>query len=236
MGVGVQKAGTTWWYSLLARHPGIYEHRAFHKERHFFSPFWAGGFGPADAAEYHRWFPRPPGQITGEWTPDYLHQHWVGPLLHRAAPEARLLVLLRDPIERYRSGLAHHLEQGERITPILASDAFMRGLCADALERLDKIHGAGRILVLQYEACRDAPAAHLAETFRFLELDDGWEPPDLASLVNPARATKLHLDDGERHHLAELYADEVARLSRRYPQLDLDRWPSTTNAQHVGGT
>ncbi|MGH9103586.1 MAG: sulfotransferase domain-containing protein [Acidimicrobiales bacterium] len=235
VGVGVQKAGTTWWYSLLALHPDVYDHVAFHKERHFFSPFWAGGFGPGDVAEYHRWFPRPPGQLTGEWTPDYLHQHWVAPLLRRSAPEARIMVLLRDPVDRYRSGLAHHLEHGERITPLIASDAFVRGLYADALGRLEVLYGADRVLVLQYEAYRDAPAARLAETLRFLGLDDTWQPPDLRSRVNPTRVPKVDLDEGECRHLAELYADDVARLGQRYPHLDLDRWPSAMKGQAVGG-
>src|SRR6266516_2935809 len=97
VGVGVQKAGTTWWFSLIERHPGVYAHPGFHKERHFFSQFWARDFSDADVAEYHRWFPRPPGMLTGEWTPDYASAHWVAPMLHAAAPEAKLLLMLRDP-------------------------------------------------------------------------------------------------------------------------------------------
>ena len=61
---------------------------------------------PADFVErYHRNFPRPAGGVTGEWTPRYMYDHWSLRLLRRAAPEARILVILRDPIERYRSAL-----------------------------------------------------------------------------------------------------------------------------------
>src|SRR6516162_10204326 len=39
VGIGVQKAGTTWWYSLLAAHPDVSSRLDIHKERHFFDRF-----------------------------------------------------------------------------------------------------------------------------------------------------------------------------------------------------
>ncbi len=37
VGIGVQKAGTTWWYRLLTAHPGVSSRPGIHKERHFLS-------------------------------------------------------------------------------------------------------------------------------------------------------------------------------------------------------
>ena len=48
--------------------------------------------GDEEVTGYHRWFPRAPGTMTGEWTPDYLTFPWVPPLLQRAAPDARLVI------------------------------------------------------------------------------------------------------------------------------------------------
>ena len=41
VGIGVQKAGTTWWYELMLTHPGIFAPAGIHKERHFFDRFGA---------------------------------------------------------------------------------------------------------------------------------------------------------------------------------------------------
>jgi hypothetical protein len=204
----------------------MYEHPGFHKERHFFDRFWAGGFEERDVAEYHRWFPRPPGRKAGEWTPDYLHQDWVAPLLVRAAPQARVVALLRDPVERYRSGLAHHRARGERVTPMVASDAFARGLYALQLERLEANFDPSQVLVLQYEACKEAPAQALAQTLRFLGLDDTWVPTGLGEPVNPTGSAGPDLSPRRRAELAQAYAPDLARLAQLHPELDLDRWPS----------
>ena len=108
VGIGAQKAGTTWWFALIASHPGVAQRDDIHKERHFFDRFAARSFGAEQCTQYHGWFPRPAGMVTGEWTPDYMHLGWVPSLLADAAPRTRLLVLLRDPVERFQSGLAHH--------------------------------------------------------------------------------------------------------------------------------
>ena len=88
VGIGAQKAGTTWWYSLIAAHPGVTSRPDIHKERHFLSRFGAERFTPTDIDRYHGWFPRRAGTIAGEWTPDYLSCPWVAPLLSLAAPRA----------------------------------------------------------------------------------------------------------------------------------------------------
>src|SRR6266567_1197953 len=189
----MQKAGTTWWFSLLEQHPQVYNDPRFHKERHFFSHFWMKEFSPPHSVEeYYRWFPRPVGMVTGEWTPDYAHYPWVAPLLRIAAPSAALLVLLRDPVERYQSGLAHHAAHGDRLDPQRAADAFARGLYAKQLQPFESAFGAERLLVLQYERCCRSPLSMLAETFRFLCLDDTFEPENAQVVVSPTgRANTL---------------------------------------------
>ena len=133
VGIGVQKAGTTWWYQLLSSHPDVWSPEGMHKERHFFDRFGAEPFGPTAVDRYHGWFPRPPGTTTGEWTPDYFFFPWVAPLLTRAAPEARLLLLVRDPIDRFRSGLAHQKRMGTPDSSSSVADAMERGFYHRAL-------------------------------------------------------------------------------------------------------
>ena len=226
VGIGVQKAGTTWWFGLIAAHPGVAQRPGVHKERHFFARFATAAFGPAEVEAYHRWFARPAGAQAGEWTPDYVSQPWAVPLLWQAAPEARLLLMVRDPVERFVSGLAHSAVTGGAHGGAVVAEAYARGCYATLLRPWLARFGAGRVLVLQYERCVADPAAQLARTYRFLELDDGFTPAGIAHPASPTRVAKLALDDDARRRLAALYASEVSELADMVPGLDLGLWPS----------
>jgi hypothetical protein len=225
VGVGVQKAGTTWWHSLIEQHPQVYRHPGYHKERHFFDRFWQEPFGADDVAAYQRWFPRPPGRLSGEWTPDYCCYEWIPPLLRKSAPDAKVLFLLRDPVERYRSGLSHYAGLGQPLTSLLASDAFRRGLYVDQLASYEALFGRERLLILQFETCRDSPLTELRRTFTFLGIDDGFAPTLTDETTNRS-GKQIDLPPDRRASLVELYAGDVVAAAARYPEIDLDRWPN----------
>jgi hypothetical protein len=226
VGIGVQKAGTTWWFGLVVAHPDVAHRSPFHKERHYFAPFATTAFSDDDVRRYHEWFPRPAGKLAGEWTPDYIYQRWVPPLLERAAPRARLLVMVRDPVERFVSGLAHsHVLPGSHLGTVVA-EAVDRGFYAAALRRWRAALDAHRILVLQYERCVEDPAGELARTYRFLGLDDRFRPPDVRRPASPTLQEKVSLDDDARSRLVELYAADVEELVGLVPDLDLGLWPN----------
>lgn len=231
VGIGAQKAGTTWWYELIASHPQVSSRSDVHKERHFLTRFATARFGPEEIAAYHGWFPRPLGAIAGEWTPDYLDCPWVPHLLARAAPEVRLLVMLRDPVERLCSGLAH----GSRNRPGGAggatstiTQAVTRGFYHQALWHWWEIFPDNRFLVLQYERCVEDPAGQLAATYRFLGLDESHVPTDLRQPVSATRTGKPELDRDTRRRLVEMYTPDVLELTKRLPQIDLALWVNFT--------
>ncbi len=155
----------------MCAHPDVFSRDDIHKERHFFGRYATRPFGPQECSLYHEWFPRPPGRLTGEWTPDYIHLPWVPALLARAAPRARLLVLLRDPVDRFRSGLAHRRRDRGRLTVEAWQDGIERGFYDEALHRWLAHFPPEQILVLQYEHCVADPAGQLARTYRFLGLE-----------------------------------------------------------------
>ncbi len=226
VGIGAQKAGTSWWYDLVCSHPAVYCHPAFHKERHYLSALGAGyDLGVDRLAGYRAWFPRPPGTITGEWTPDYLYFHWVPELLARVAPSAKLIVLLRDPIQRFCSGLAHQAANGSAGSAAGAEEAFGRGLYAAQLARWSCYFPPEQFLVLQYERCRRDPAAQLAATYAFLGVDVGFVPSRLADAPPPAAGGRPVLSEERRSLLARLYEPDVTALARRFPEIDLGLWP-----------
>jgi Sulfotransferase domain len=228
VGIGAQKCGTTWWYDLIAAHPDVACRADIHKERHFFGRFATRAFGPADTVAYHSWFPRPETRIAGEWTPDYLHQPWVPPLVAKAAPDTRLLLLVRDPVERFRSGLAHHRRHTGRLTADVHADAVARGLYGRWLERWLEHVPRDRVLVLQYERCVIDPAGQLERTYAFLGLPPST-PPGLRTRVS-ASGELAPLEPDARRRLAEVYGADVHLLSTLAPELDLDLWPSASAA------
>jgi hypothetical protein len=230
VGVGAQRCGTTWWHRVVCAHPGVCFEAGIHaKEVHFFDTLEElDGLSAADVERYHRHFPRPPGGLlAGEWTPRYMQDPWVAPQLAQAAPEARVLVLLRDPVDRFASGFA----RGRRLAAergITGTDAELRehhldlSMYADKLERLLDAFGREQVLVLQYESCRERFADELRRTFEFLGLD-----PDQGPSPQPPREPRDRpMPEDERERLAGRFEPDVRKLAALLPELDIALWQS----------
>ncbi len=231
VGIGVQKAGTTWWHELVAAHPRVASRRDVHKERHFFDRFALEAFGPSDVEGYHGWFPRPHGVLAGEWTPDYLAYPWVPPLLKAAAPDARLLVLVRDPIERLRSGLAHQARLGLKLNGSIIADAVERGFYHRALSDWLEHFDLGQVLVLQYERCLVDLDRQLDATFAFIGVD-AYRVPEAQRPPWRDRGPRTALQRDVALRLVEIYSPDVIMLADRLPTIDLRLWP---NFSHLTG-
>ena len=182
IGVGVHKAGTTWWWALLAGHPEI-DAVARRKELHLLDRMREGPISAEQRDWYYRQFPRLPGPPRGR-VDAALHGHAA----HRRAssarsrPQAKLLTIVREPVERYRSGLKQWQEQARRRSlrrndRVGKREALMRGFYGRQVQRLLEVVGRERLLVLQYERCVRAPAEEFARTLRFLGVTD-WQPDE----------------------------------------------------------
>jgi len=225
VGVGVQKAGTTWWYDTIAAHRSVHGPARRPKELHFFDRFWGEPFGADDIVAYRRWFARPAGQLAGEWTPRYLHDWWVPPMLAAAAPATRVLVLLRDPVERYLSGVAHELSSRGRSDPAIPGDALRRSCYAAQLERLLAAFPADQVLVQQFERCVDQPRLERSRAWDFLGLE-----PDLAAPVpaatNVTSGLRPEMSGAVLEALERELSADLHRLVRMQFDIDPARWPS----------
>ena len=95
IGIGAMKAGTTSLATYLFRHPSVGPPRR--KEIHYFdSPEFQLGEG-----WYRAHFPvRRPGMLTGEASPYYLTPPPCPRRVHALVPGARLVVMLRNPVDR----------------------------------------------------------------------------------------------------------------------------------------
>ena len=153
---------------------------------------------------------------------------WVPRLLSLAAPEARLLAMLRNPVERFRSGIAHEeglfgSEPWKR--RIFAGSALARGRYAEQLNRLCDYFPRSQILVLQYERCVADPQAFYDKTLAFLGL-----PPFLLDRSEIGRSVgiptrRVSLPTGIRDAVVGELQKDVRQLASAYPEIDLSLWP-----------
>jgi hypothetical protein len=229
VGVGAQRCGTTRWFRLIASHPEVAS-LPEDKELHFFDRFYAGGFSDEEVARYREYFPRDGRRKTGEWTPLYGSSAWVPKLLARAAPGTRLLVLLRDPVERFSSALQHNArlshEQGMPLNRLAPVEAFRRGFYHAEIGMLLPYFDPSQILVLQYERCAREPLEQLRRTFEFIGLaDTGFAPAELDANPNP-QPSKPKLDAEARDSYVRAYRDDVEALAAAFPEIDLALWPN----------
>ncbi len=226
VGVGVQRSGTTWWLTQIRSHPHVASRPDSPKEVHFFDRFFGADFSDEHLHQYHQFFPRPPGGVSGEWTPCYMYFPWVPPLLAHAAPESKILVMLRDPVERYRSGFTYQLNRDAPAHALVAADALSRGLYHAQLSRVLQHVARDRLLVLQFEECVRNPSQALRRTYEFLGLDADFVPPGLGQVRHQARGEKIPMTDGVRAQLATLYQHDTTQLLEVFPELDAGLWPN----------
>jgi hypothetical protein len=233
VGVGAQRCGTTWWYEQIVLHPRVtFEDGIHRKEAHYFDRLSGVDLLSPEQVEYYaRYFPRPPsGQIAGEWTPRYLLYPWVPRQLAQAAPGTRVLVLLRDPVDRYASGLRWQSRlldgrpgAGNLTLEKIVRQQRRRGFYAAQVERLLEAFPRDQVLILQYERCRDRFEEELARTYEFLGLDSAFRPGQEGTRPEPSAGNGL--PDAERDELARDYAADVKRLIEIAPEIDASLWP-----------
>jgi hypothetical protein len=197
---------------------------------HYFDRFWRGDAPDDIAAEYASLFPRPSGKLVGEWTPRYLADFWAIPLLREAAPEARLLVMLRDPVARYRSAVARlqrmAAERGDRVRLPSLGDATWRGFYFQQLRNVFHYFPREQVLVLQFERCMQDPVGEMERTWRFIGVEPLDEPPERLLKHRQVGRRSPELAPALREELAERYREDSARLAELCPEIDLSLWTS----------
>lgn len=105
--IGPNKAGSTWIYKVLRQHPDIYLPTV--KELFFFDLFYDKGW-----TWYERFFEEVGAahKIVGEVSHDYLYSYSACERIAHHLPDVKLMVCLRDPVERAFSAYLYMVRQG----------------------------------------------------------------------------------------------------------------------------
>jgi hypothetical protein len=109
--IGTMKGGTTSLYHLLVQHPHV--EPAAKKELHYFDVL----IEDEDVEWYRRCFPAPRWKdgrrtITGEATPGYMSHPLAPERMAKVVPQARLIALLRNPVDRAYSDYQQVVRKG----------------------------------------------------------------------------------------------------------------------------
>lgn len=235
VGIAAQKAGTSWVHSLLCSHRDVHPLNGGEKELHYFDRFVVDELDATAIETYHRWHSRPEGMRCGEWTPNYLSSVWVPPLLAAAAPEARFLVLLRDPVVRTASGIRHSLSRREWLSERLVGEAVDRSRYGTHLQHWFRYLPKSQFFVGCYEDFVADPKAELTRLLAHLDLpyDESLDARleqrvhDSAARRHSIEFSVATLSPATRRSMAEAFASELDLLGSLDLDLDVARWRTT---------
>jgi hypothetical protein len=201
---GVARAGTTSLYHYFSLHPQLVVSPI--KEVNFLS--YPGAAAAADrtpwlhfpvttAAQYDRLFVRQPGSLAVDFSASCFHSPVAIERIRRYVPEARLAVLLRDPVQRAWSAHLNRVRKGyERRTPDAAlvpgERAVDNGFYAPGLQRLFDAFGRDKVTVWLQDDLREDTARALAAMFRDLDVRDDVEI-DASAVLNAASVPRSGL-------------------------------------------
>ncbi|WP_108346242.1 sulfotransferase family protein [Nocardioides currus] len=221
LGIGAQRSGTTWFTDLLSQHPQVGLGVNGKKEQHLLHKV---GDGVEPASAYLDLFPADDVR-RGEWTPQYLrHASAPATAARLLGPDAPVLVLLRDPVDRFVSAmrLAATRAKSPWPYPVPITVQTFSGFYADQLAMWAHHVGRSRLRVMVYETVRADPQSAVDAVWTEL----GLSPVRLQDVDRPSRSSSQASwtpPDGLLESLEVAYRPQVARLMDDWG-LDLAAW------------
>jgi Sulfotransferase domain len=225
---GAQKSGTTALHYFLSKHSRIT--MGDQQEMHFFDNdrMFAG---PVDYEQLHKHYPLlAPSTIAGDCTPSYIYYEPAAERIWQYNPKIKLLVLLRNPVER---AFAHwNMQRFKGREPLDFFDAVReektriagapptearrfayidRGFYARQLEHLFKFFPREQVMIVKFEGFKEKHRETLVSVFSFL----GLKP--LRSVRRKDRNVVPYeraMNWEERVFLYNLFAEEITKLEQ----------------------
>jgi hypothetical protein len=225
---GAQKSGTTALHYFLQKHPRIT--MGDQMEMHFFDDDSLFSV-PIDYEMLHRHFPLlARSTIAGECTPSYLYWKSAAERIWNYNPQIKLLVLLRNPVER---AFAHwNMQRFKGREPLDFFDAVKeeksriagapprearrfsyvdRGFYVQQLERFFRFFSREQMMIVKFEKFREEQRQTLHSIFSFL----GVKPlPSFRSKDRNVVPYQRAMNWEERAFLYNTFADDIAKLEQ----------------------
>lgn len=214
IGIGAQKCASTWVYAVLREHPQIFHSEP--KELDFFSHFYGRG-----SQWYARFFEKANHHLAvGENSPSYFHHPLAPERARRHNSDFKILVVLRDPIERAFSNHLHLIKAGYLKGPDFT---FEYGLSnnpmyleqsryATHLSRWLSLFPREQVLVTLQEDIQSDPESAANQIYQFLEVGDH-------ALTSAGRRS-----NESRTAISPALESALALTSRGFRAIGLTRW------------
>lgn len=118
--IGINKAGSSWLYYVLKEHPDIFMSEV--KELYYFGEQY-----PHRLEKYHSNFDfKNNFHYYGEGTPMYYRKESIAKEIFDYSPSAKIIAVVRDPIERMYSQFYYHKQLGQVEEKTTIEEAFKR--------------------------------------------------------------------------------------------------------------
>ena len=224
--IGAMKAGTTTLFNMLQQHPAMCRTYAelpgvsSTKEVNYFRKLYRKG----DTELHYDWrFPFDPARHA--WTLDVSPNYAKLPQ-SRAVPtriaalrgETKLAYILREPVDRIESHLAHNLSVNGKMTNL--NHCIRTSRYARHLDRFTDQISRDHILLLDFDELQRKPAAILDRICDFLSIDRFLASAE----IHNTRTVEFQLDEPQRAKLARTLRPDVRRLINRYQFKPAERW------------
>jgi hypothetical protein len=203
--IGAQKCGTSALHYYLSLHPEVSMSNP--KELNFFiKPQW-----DRESVEWYESHFQEPTKVRGESSPNYTTQpkkKGAARRMHSLIPEAKLIYMVRDPLERIVSAYIHNVSEGRETKDLFEalthqrSTYLVRSAYHRQVTRFMKFYPRSQLLVLEQDDLLERREETLRQLFRFLEVDEGFWDPAYQRLRHQTR-NKLRLRHGIRKHLEQ---------------------------------
>lgn len=193
IGLGVQKSATSWMFQCLMEHPEI--RVGEHKEAHFFNFRFQNGYAwYHDQFEFGAW-------KTGEFSTLYFCDANVPRRIHDYNPDVKLLVSLRNPVDRAYSQHIHNIREGRVPPALLEFGAALphnplyleQGLYATHLKRFLEYFPLESVHIVFFDDVKTEPDRLMAEMYAFLDIDTAFRPASIGERINVARTYRSRL-------------------------------------------
>ncbi|MFY0686933.1 MAG: sulfotransferase [Cyclobacteriaceae bacterium] len=231
IGIGPQKTGSTWLHNMLIQHPEICL-PSISKEIELFSlkynadlSFYDECFGDCDAVK-----------CRGEFTPAYFDDPVVIERIHQHFPKVKLVVGIRNPIDKALSLFRHYYRHGKVKSKDFSKavkeepQILESGKYASYLKRWCERFPANQIIIYDYDMIVSAPDTLLNQLCSFLEISE-YDFADTDSVYNAASTPRSWL-------LAKIgrKAAEIARKHNLFSMIDFLKKRGLHHLFYSGGS
>jgi hypothetical protein len=230
---GVMKGGTTILYDFITSHPDV--NKAIKKEIHYFSLNYDRG---------DKWYSEhfiDNTNLNGEASPTYFDlatSKTIPTMINRHNPNVKIIVILRDPVERAISHYNHLVKvNGNKKLEALGVERFFNLPYTEAItssnevatllfqvlnfsaytQKLDiyKKEFGDRLFILENDELRHNPFGTMKSVFKFLEIAEDHVHDDFEKIKYSSGTSLAQLSAETQRKLYDFFASDVIATASR---------------------